>query len=146
MKPTLDDAILLAIQTHHSQTDKYGQPYMLHPLRVMLRLKTRDERIVAVLHDVVEDTRHKPHPITLADLRRMGYSKRIAAAIDGVTIREHETYDDFIHRAKTNALARRVKLADLADNMDPTRMPARLTLQDRRRTAKYRRAWEELTR
>jgi (p)ppGpp synthase/HD superfamily hydrolase len=146
MKPTLDDAILLAVQTHRGQRDKYGQTYILHPLRVLLRLKTAEERIVGVLHDVVEDTRHKPNPVTLDDLRRMGYSKRVVAAIDSVTIRDGESYDDFIRRAKSNPLARQVKLADLQDNLDPKRMPARLTPREQRRTAKYRRAWAALKR
>ena len=78
--PSLDDAILLAAQTHLRDRDKYGQPYILHPLRVMFRLETEIERIVGVLHDVVEDSLGKPHEVTCAMLRQMGYSDEIVQA------------------------------------------------------------------
>lgn len=130
--PTLEDAIRLAADAHRGQLDKCGQPYILHPLRVMLRLESETERIVGVLHDVIEDTRYTPD-----DLRRMGYSEETLAALDGVTKREGEAYEDFVLRSKANPIARRVKLADLEDNMDPRRTPGN-TPKDLERLARYR--------
>lgn len=138
MNPTLDDSIRLAANAHHGQRDKHGQPYILHPLRVMLRLNTEVERIVAVLHDVIEDTDH-----SLDDLQRMGYSDEILQALDAVTRRESESYEQFVQRSKANPLARRVKLADLEDNMDVHRM-TEVTTKELERQARYRRAWAEL--
>jgi (p)ppGpp synthase/HD superfamily hydrolase len=144
MKPTLEHAILLALKSHEGALEKTGQPYLLHPLRVMLKLETETERIVGVLHDVVEDTRGKPNRVTLDDLRRMGYSEEVVEAVDCVTNRDGESYDDFVARAKANPTARKVKLADVEDNMDIRRLPTTLTEKDLRRLEKYRRAWEVL--
>lgn len=112
--PTLDDAIVLAAQAHRSQIYPApgGEPFILHPLRVMLHVETPAERIVAVLHDLIEDTPH-----TLADLRCRGYPPAIVAALDLLTHRDVDTYDAYIARLAPDPLARRVKLADLADNL-----------------------------
>src|SRR5215470_14872168 len=104
-RPTLDDAILLAVQAHRGQRDKGGQPYVLHPLRLMMRVDRDVERMVAVLHDVVEDSRQ-----SLADLRHRGYPDEVLQALDCLTRRTAETYGEFIERVKTNPIARRVKL------------------------------------
>lgn len=138
MKATLEDAILLAAQAHHGQRDKNGQPYILHPLRVMFRLESETEKIVGVLHDVVEDTQY-----TRDDLRKMGYSETILQALDGVTKREGESYADFVLRAKANPVARKVKLADLEDNMDVRRLSS-VTPKDMERLSRYRKAWSVL--
>lgn len=138
MSPTLEDAILLAVQAHKGQRDKTGQPYILHPLRVMFRLATEAERIVGVLHDVIEDTKYTPD-----DLRQMGYSEEVLVALDGVTKREGESYEDFALRAKANPISRRVKLADLEDNMDVRRLPG-VTAKDAERLDRYRKAWAVL--
>ena len=138
MKPTLEDAIRLAVEAHHGQRDKNDQPYILHPLRVMFRLATEAERIVGVLHDVIEDTKY-----TADDLRRMGYPEEILSALDGVTKREGESYEDFVLRAGMNPIARQVKLADLEDNMDVRRL-ADVTEKDMQRLARYRKAWAVL--
>ena len=135
MKPKLEDAIRLAVQAHRSQHDRVGQPYILHPLRVMFRLRTEAEKITGVLHDIIEHTGY-----TLNDLRRMGYPKKILNALNGVSRREGESYEDFVLRTKKNPMARKVKLADLEDNMDPDRM-AKLTKKDLARLARYRKAW-----
>lgn len=137
--PTIEDAITLAVQAHRGQTDKNGQPYILHPLRMMSRMRTEDEMIVAVLHDVIEDTPH-----ALDDLRKAGYAEHILAAIDCLTRREDESYEDFVQRAGSNPLARSVKLADLEDNMDIRRISAPQE-RDFERLKRYRRAWRELT-
>lgn len=137
--PTIEDAIKLALEKHHGQTDKAGEPYILHPLRVMVQMLTEAEQIVAVLHDVVEDT-----DVTLDDLRRMGYGEEIVQAIDHLSRREGESYDQFIQRIKPHPLAVRVKLGDLRDNMD-IRRNANLDEKALKRFKRYRKAWLELT-
>ena len=137
MEATLEDALALAALAHKGQKDKAGAPYILHPLRVMLSLGPRaneEERIVAVLHDVVEDC-----GLTLGDLARAGYSAQVLEALDGVTGREGEEYMEFMARLKPNPIARRVKLADLADNMDRSRI-ADFGPRDEARMEKYARA------
>ena len=96
----LERAIQLAVQAHGGQTDKAGQSYVLHPLRVMLRMETDLERIVAVLHDVVEDS-----TLTLTDLERAGFPKEVLDAVDCLTKREAESYGRLIQRAKSNTIA-----------------------------------------
>jgi (p)ppGpp synthase/HD superfamily hydrolase len=129
--PTLEDAIALAVEAHRGQKDKNGQPYILHALRVMLRLGSERERIVGVLHDVVEDT-----PTTLDDLRALGYEEGVVTAIEHVTRREDETYEQFTARAASDPIARRVKLADLEDNLDVRRL-ATITAMDAERFQRY---------
>lgn len=135
---TLEDAIALAVKAHRGQTDKNGQPYILHPLRVMLRLETEQEKIVGILHDVVEDTE-----VTVTDLRAAGYGEEILAALDCVTKREGEAYEDFVQRSASNPLAKRVKLADLEDNMDIKRL-SEVRPKDVDRLNRYMKAWAML--
>jgi len=135
----LAQAIALAAQAHVNQVDKAGQPYILHPLRMMQRLDDRAAQIVAVLHDVVEDS-----AITLADLQAAGFAPEIISAIDAITRRADEDYAQFITRLQGNALARQVKLADLVDNMDLTRI-GKLTPADLARVERYHLAWRQLT-
>lgn len=136
---TLDEALALAVRAHRGQVDKAGQPYILHPLRVMMRMSTPDERIAAILHDVVEDS-----PTTLDDLRAAGFAEDVVRAVDHLTRRADETYEAFIARAEQDPIARRVKLADLEDNMTITRLQ---TLDERavERLGRYMRAWQRLT-
>ncbi|MCP3138958.1 GTP pyrophosphokinase [Pyxidicoccus xibeiensis] len=136
--PALEEAISLAVEAHRGQRDKAGQPYILHPLRVMMRLDSEAERTVAILHDVVEDT-----PYSLERLRGLGYPEDVLAALDALTRRDGETYEAFVERLRPNALARRVKLADLEDNMDVRRLAA-VTPRDAERLARYRAAWARL--
>ncbi|MBE2269579.1 MAG: GTP pyrophosphokinase [Anaerolinea sp.] len=138
--PTIEDAILFAIEVHRGQVDKAGNPYILHPLRVMGRMTDDAARIVAVLHDTIEDSDH-----TLDDLRALGYDETIVAAVDALSRREDETYEQFIQRIKPNPLARRVKLGDLLDNMDLRRANPVVAEKDAERLARYQRAWVELT-
>lgn len=134
---TLERAIKIAANGHAGQVDKAGAPYILHPLRVMLGLKTNEERIVAVLHDVAEDV----PGWTFERLRQEGFSEEVIAALDSVTKRaeEEEDYDAFVRRAAANPIGRRVKMADLRDNCDLSRI-AEPTAKDHERIAKYRRA------
>lgn len=137
---TIERAIEIAAAAHAGQVDKAGAPYILHPLRVMLRMTTGNERIAAVLHDVVEDSRW-----TLDLLRAEGFSEDIVRAIDSVTRREGETYEAFVARAGLDPVGRRVKLADLEDNCDLGRIAAP-SERDRARVDRYRRAIEQLGR
>ena len=134
----LEKALAIAIEAHRGQRDRCGAPYITHPLRVMHRLTSTDQQIVAILHDVVEDT-----PWTFDDLRREGFPEPILEALDCLTKREREPYEDFVRRSVGNELARAVKLADLEDNMDPRRSPAS-SQQEIDRHAKYVRAWRFL--
>ncbi len=131
---TLERAIEIAASAHAGSIDKGGQPYILHPLRVMLSVQSSDERIAAVLHDVVEDT-----DWTLEALRDEGFSVAVLNALDALTKREAEDYMDFVRRASQDAIARKVKLADLRDNMDLSRLPSP-SERDHARLAKYQRA------
>ena len=135
---TFERAIEIAAAAHAGQKDKAGQPYIGHPMRVMRGVGTDDERIVAVLHDVVEDS-----DWTLEMLLREGFSPAIVEAVDALTKRENEPYEDAVARAKRNPIARAVKLADLRDNMDPSRFP-NPTAKDLARREKYARAKAEL--
>jgi (p)ppGpp synthase/HD superfamily hydrolase len=132
---TLERAVAIAATAHAGQVDKAGSPYLLHPLRMMLNVATPEQQIVAVLHDVVEDC----PGWTLDRLRAEGFSEAILSAIDAVTKREGEDYFDFVQRAAANPIAKAVKLADLRDNSDLTRI-ASPSEADFRRIEKYRRA------
>ena len=134
MTQTLERAIAIAATAHAGQVDKGGAPYILHPLKVMLRMTTLEERIVAVLHDVVEDCE-----ISLDDLRKEGFSEEVLSAIESVTKAPGESYEDFVERAAQNPIGRVVKLADLEENSDLSRI-ASPSWEDLERIEKYRRA------
>jgi len=137
---TLERAIALAAQAHEGQVDKAGAPYILHPLRMMLSVDTPEARVAAVLHDVVEDT-----PVSLEELRAEGLSEAVIGAVEALTKRpeEEDDYDAFIRRVAPNPLARQVKLADLRDNCDVSRI-AQPSQKDWRRIEKYKRAIQYL--
>jgi len=137
---TLERAIALAAQAHEGQVDRAGAPYILHPLRMMLSVDTPEARMAAVLHDVVEDT-----PVSLEELRAEGFSEAVIGAVEALTKRpeEEDDYDAFIRRVAPNPLARQVKLADLRDNCDVSRI-AQPSQKDWRRIEKYKRAIQYL--
>lgn len=134
MTQTLERAIAIAAAAHEGQVDKGGAPYILHPLKVMLRVNTLEERIVAVLHDVVEDC-----GISFDDLRKEGFSETVLMAIASVTKVPGESYEAFVERAAQNPIGRVVKLADLEENSDLSRI-AQPSWEDLERVEKYRRA------
>jgi (p)ppGpp synthase/HD superfamily hydrolase len=140
---TLERAIAIAVQAHQGVKDRAGRAYILHPIGVMARVKSEKEKIVAILHDVVEDS-VPPNRWDFADLRAEGFGEDILAALDGVTKRPGEAYEAFILRALPNPLARTVKIADLEDNMDLRRLDI-VTEKDQERFNKYLRAWTLLT-
>ena len=117
MKTMLEKAINIASGAHFGQVDRGGNPYILHPLRVMFAVKTLEEQIVAVLHDVVEDT-----TITLNYLAEKGFSNQILDAIDALTKRSGETRLEAAYRALSNPISKIVKIADVTDNMDLSRI------------------------
>lgn len=131
----LETAITLATGAHMGQTDKGGEPYILHSLRVMLSMNTDQDRIVAVLHDVVEDG-----PDIRIEEIRAAFGDRIACAVDAITKRDGESYDAYLDRVKADDIACRVKIADLRDNSDLSRLRRAPTDDDRKRLDKYLRA------
>ena len=136
---TLQRAIEIATDAHKGQFDKAGNEYIGHPLRVMEMGQTEEEKIVGVLHDVIEDT-----DWTFEALEAEGFSQEIIGALRCVTkISENENYDDFIERVKKNTLAVAVKINDLTDNMDIRRLPY-LSDKDVKRLKKYLKAYKKL--
>jgi (p)ppGpp synthase/HD superfamily hydrolase len=130
----LERAIEIAVSAHKGQVDKAGAPYIMHPLRVMMSLSTEAERIVGVLHDVVEDS-----DWTFDLLKEEGFEEEILAALASVTAIPGEEYADFIARASSNPIGKQVKIADLNDNMDMRRI-SDPTHRDFERLKKYSRS------
>ena len=140
LKIILDRAKAIATSAHEGQVDKAGKPYIEHPMRVMNMGKTVEEKIAGVLHDVVEDS-----DWTFEMLEKEGIPKDVLDALRCVTkLSEDEDYDHFIERVKTNPLAVKVKINDLKDNMDITRL-GEVTEKDLARLNKYIRAYRQLT-
>ncbi|XHX80584.1 MAG: phosphohydrolase [Stenomitos frigidus ULC029] len=134
----LGRAVAIAATAHQNQLDKANAPYILHPLRLLLRGQTPLEQIVAVLHDVVEDS-----DWTLKQLAAEGFPSEAIAALNCLTRRSGESYDEFIDRVLTNSLAMRVKRYDLEDNMTLTRMTV-LTAKDVERLQRYHAVYQRL--
>ena len=134
----LEKAIQIAIEAHQGQTDRAGTSYILHLIRVMNAGQTKNEKICGILHDLVEDT-----PWTFEALRKEGFSEEVISALVCVTKQPNETYTHFIERIKKNSLATKVKLNDLRDNMDITRLTF-LTEEDTQRLNKYLKAYHSL--
>lgn len=134
----LEKAIEIALRAHAGQKCKDGTPYVLHPLRIMTRMGTDEERIAAVLHDVVEDSE-----VTLDDLRAAGFPENVLAVVKLLTHEEGVSYEDYVERLKTHPVARRIKVADLEDNSDIRRLSG-IEEKDIERLRKYHRAWQIL--
>jgi len=135
----LNDAISIAAQAHQKQKDKSDAPYILHPLRLMMRMQTDTERIAAVLHDAVEDS-----DLSLEELRDKGFSPEVLKAVECLTHQDDEDYETYIERVKSNEISRKVKIADLEDNMNLQRINRELTEKDFNRLKKYHKVWREL--
>lgn len=127
----------LAYMMHEGQVDKAGLPYVTHPERVASRLESPEERVVGWLHDTVEDTE-----MTVDEIRER-FGPETAAAVDAISRRDDETWEDYIERMKREPIARRVKIIDLIDNSNLSRIP-RVTMRDVERQARYNRALKEL--
>mgnify|MGYP000221082109 CR=1 FL=1 len=133
----LAKAIKIASCAHSDQTDKAGRPYILHPIRVMQRLRTNDEELmqIAIMHDLIEDT-----PISAGELLELGFSERVMTALDCLTHKEGENYNDYIKRISQNKDAILVKIEDLRDNSDITRLKG-LSEKGFKRIEKYNKAF-----
>lgn len=123
---------------HAGQTDKADETYVLHPLRVMQTCESEDAKIAAVLHDVVEDTSW-----TIDALESEGFEACVIEALRRLTRQDGESYETFVERAGGHPIARKVKLADLQDNMDLSRLET-LTEDDLERLQRYHRALRRL--
>ena len=130
-----NQALQIAIRAHKGQKDKSGREYVIHPIRVAEQCKNPKAKIVALLHDTIEDT-----DVTANYLREQGFPEEIIDGVLSVTKREGETYDDFVKRAAENPIGKEVKKADLEDNMDIRRLKE-ITETDVERLRKYLRAW-----
>lgn len=133
-----DRALRMAIRAHEGQRDKSGREYIMHPIRVAERCKDPWAKIVALLHDTIEDT-----DITADFLRSEGFPEEIVNGVLSVTKNEGETYEAFVCRAAENVIGREVKIADLEDNMDIRRL-GEITDEHVARLRKYLRAWHYL--
>jgi (p)ppGpp synthase/HD superfamily hydrolase len=138
--PTVEDAIALAAIAHRGQryASPEAEPYVFHPLRVMLRFTDPVEQIASVLHDAIEDTE-----LTIEDLVDAGFTSDVVLVIQCLTHRGDETYEDYIDRVARNDVARRVKIADLNENIaNNRRLPN--SPGNRERIGRYTRALERL--
>ena len=139
---TLEQAIGIALKAHLGQPDKAGKPYILHPLRVMMSVESPSldsARIVAVLHDVVEDSEWVVERLDA----EFGLTSEEQAALQLLTHGDDEDYDAYVNRLASNSLARAVKVADLRDNLDVTRLEE-VTDRDAKRITKYVRSLRKL--
>jgi len=128
----------ICIDAHKGQKDKAGEDYSHHPFRVAEKCQSISAKVVALLHDTIEDT-----DVTAEHLRNEGFPEEIISAVLSVTKQEGENYEDFVCRAAENAIGREVKIADLEDNMDIRRLKE-ITDDDVARLRKYHRAWQYL--
>ena len=132
---TLEDAIAIATAAHDGQADKSGRPYIGHPLRVMTSVTTEHEQMVAVLHDVIEDT-----SITADELLSRGCPAVVVDAVVAMSHLPDEPQEDYLRRVAANPLALTVKHADISDNLSPARIAQLDTATQDRLKAKYARA------
>ena len=129
-----EKAYEIAKKAHLGQVDKAGEDYIKHPEKVASFVKTDEEKAVAYLHDVIEDTE-----LTLEDLNKYDFSKEVLEAVDIITKKRGEDYQSYLNSVKKNKLARAVKLAELRHNSDLTRL-IKVTEKDIKRKEKYQKA------
>ena len=129
-----EKAYEIAKKAHLGQIDKAGEDYIKHPEKVASFVNSDEEKAVAYLHDVIEDTE-----LTLEDLREYGFSEEVLEAVDVITKKKGQDYQTYLNTVKENKLARVVKLADLRHNSDLTRL-INITEKDRERKEKYQKA------
>lgn len=134
MSALIAKAITIAIDAHKGQKDKGGNPYILHPLTVASKQETENGIVVALLHDVVEDSQY-----TLDDLRQAGFPPDVCNAVDMLTHKQGEDYFSYIQKIKTNDIARSVKVQDILHNSDTSRLSS-VTEKDAARLEKYQKA------
>lgn len=137
---TFSKALQIAVEAHFNQNDKGGHSYILHPLRIAMRLRTLDEELmsIAVMHDVIEDSKK-----TFLDLIYDGFSQRVIDALKLLTHQAGQSYQEYIENMRYNLDALKVKREDLRDNSDITRLKG-VTPKDLERMAKYQRAFIQI--
>ena len=136
--PMTKIALKLCFEAHKDQIDKSGMPYVFHPLHLAEQMSDENTTIVALLHDVIEDTEY-----TLDDLRKFGFAENVLSAISLMTHADDVPYMEYVVKIKTNPIAKAVKLADLKHNSDMSRLD-RITQTDEERAKKYKQAIELL--
>lgn len=140
---SLIEAIELACKVHNNHIDKGNKPYILHPLHVMLQMKTTEEQIVAVLHDVLEDAESWIKDNVREQIYTK-FSRDVIEDIFAITRKKNESYDDYIYRVSQSEVAAKVKLADLKHNMDIGRI-TNPTERDFKNMAKYAKAYAKIS-
>jgi len=136
---TIGRAIEIAVEAHKGQKDKAGMPYVLHPLRLMFKMESNNEKIAALLHDVVEDS-----DWALDDLKKEGFNSDVIEAVSLLTRDEKDSYDEFIQKAVSNPISKNVKIADINDNLDLNRID-KISDKDYIRIKKYHRVLKSIT-
>ena len=134
----IEKSLEIALKSHIGQSDKAGKPYILHPLRLMMKMTTDEEKSAAVLHDVIEDSE-----CTAEDLLKQGIPATVVDAVSSLTKKEGEDYEAFVERVLNKPLAARIKKADIEDNLNVLRLDG-LSSKDLQRVAKYHKAWKRL--
>ena len=134
----IENALAIALEAYAGKRDKAGQPYILHPLRVMAKMSGEEAMAAALLHDVIEDS-----IVSASILRQRGVLESVVSAVECLTRVEGESYGDFIERMRQNPMATMIKLADIEDNLNVLRLKE-LSEADLRRIEKYHRAWHRL--
>ena len=130
-------AIKIAVDSHSGQTSNNGEPYILHPMRMMFQFETEKERIVAILHDTIEKTQ-----VDYGYLKDAGFSEEILSAVNSLTRKPDEDYNNYIHRVSKNKLATKIKVIDLRDNISSLgRGPKKMNSSN---YSKYQKALEYL--
>lgn len=135
---SIEKALALAAKAHEGQKQRNGEPYILHPLRIMMQMESSEEKIAAILHDVVEDS-----DWTLERLKNEGFSEEVVQIVDLLTHRDEDSYEHYIERLKPHPKARHIKIADLNDNMRIQRLK-KVGEKDFQRLEKYHTYWKVL--
>ena len=131
-------AFFLCVIKHWKQRDKAGKRYIWHPIHVMLNVEGYNEKIVALLHDIVEDT-----DVTVPDLKNLKFSKEVIEAVDVITKKKDQEYFSYLDLIKNNNIAKKVKIEDLKHNSDLKRLKS-ITQKDIDRAMKYKKALDYL--
>ena len=131
-------AFFLCVIKHWKQKDRAGKRYIWHPIHVMLNVKGYNEKIVALLHDIVEDT-----DVTVSDLKNLKFSKEVIEAVDVITKKKDQEYFSYLKLIKDNSIAKKVKIEDLKHNSDLKRLRF-VTQKDMDRVIKYKKALDYL--
>ena len=132
-------AFLLCMVKHWKQKDKAGKRYVWHPIHVMMNVKGYNEKIVALLHDIIEDT-----DVTIPDLKNLKFSKEVVEAVDVISKKKEQEYFSYLKSIKDNSIAKKVKIEDLKHNSDLKRLRS-ISQKDIERAIKYKKAIDYLS-